>query len=361
MRNLFSVALAFSLIISAVEGANAQSAGQGRAPASTTGAVKTSAKRKAPSPTITDELVAMLPASDLVAVVNAGRAFNELLPKLSGLTIGGLDKLAKSLQDFTQTTGIDPAKIQNAVFGLSMDGSQGKGVIVFQGIDPDPKQIEVAMKEFGSEFKTSDYKGKTIYSVISKAKGPSAGSFSLKTDDLALAALGRQRVVLGDMIQVKQVIDIQTGAAKGGVGAAMTGALNETRPSALIRFALNVPESLRAEAANQGDLFKSVAAIKVILGTFDVANDFGLSLDAIFRVMSQNDATELENGMKGLVALGRDIFGGGDPKTNLIAQLLDQVKIGSNVNDVSLSISLPRALLDQLTKKETPAPAEKKE
>jgi hypothetical protein len=124
---------------------------------------------------------------------------------------------------------------------------------------------------------------------------------------------------------------------------------------------LNIPESLRAEAANQGDLFKSVAAIKMILGTFDVANDFSLSLDAIIRTASQNDATELENGLKGLVDLVKGIFGGGDPKTNFIAQALDQVKIGSKVNDVSLSILLPRALLEQLTKKETPAPAEKKE
>jgi hypothetical protein len=360
MRKFFSVALIFILIISAVGGANAQSAGRGRPPASTTGAVKTRAASKAPARTITDELVAMLPAADLIAVVDAGRAFNELLPKLAGFTVGGLDKLAKSIQDFTQKTGVDPSKIQTAVVGVSMNGSQGTGVVVLQGIDPAPQQIEAAMKEFGSEFKTSDYKGVTIYNVPSKAKGPSAGPLSLKTDDLALAALGRQRVALGDMEVVKGVIDIQTGAAKGGVKPAMAGALNETRASALVRFALNVPETLRAEAANQGDLFKSVAAVKMILGTFDVAGDLGLSLDAVIRTASQTDATELENGLKGLVALGKDIFGGGDPKTGIVAQLLDQVKIGSKVNDVSLSISLPRELLDQLTKKEAPQPAEKK-
>ena len=360
MRIVFSVALIFSLIISAVGVATAQSTGRKRAPASTTGAVKTSARPKAPSPAATDELLSMLPASDLIAVVDAGRAFNELLPKLAGLTVGGVDKLAKSIQDFTLKTGIDPSMIQNVVLSFSMDGPQGTGVIVIQGIDPDPQQIEAAMKEFGSEFKTSDYKGKTIYNVVAKVKPPSAGPLSLKTDDVALAALGRQRVVFGDLKVVKQVIDIHAGEAKGGVSAAMAGALNETRASALVRFALNIPESLRAEAANQGDLFKSVAAIKMILGTFDVASDFSLSLDAIIRAATQNDATELENGLKGLVALGKDIFGGGDPKTNIFAQLLDQVKIGSKVNDVSLSITLSREILDQLTKKETAPPAEKK-
>jgi hypothetical protein len=271
-----------------------------------------------------------------------------------------VDKLAKSIQDFTLKTGIDPSKIQTAVISLSMDSTQATGVILIQGVDPDARQIEAVMKEFGSEFNTSDYKGKTIYNIVSKAKAPSAGPLSLKTDEIALAALGGQRVAFGDLKVVKQVIDIQTGAAKGGAPAAMTGALAETRASALVRFALNIPENLRAEAANQGDLFKSVSTIKIILGTFDVANDFSLSLDAIIRTASQNDATELENGLKGLVDLAKGIFGGGDPKTNFIAQVLDQVKIGSKVNDVALSISLPRALLEQLTKKETPAPAEKK-
>jgi hypothetical protein len=358
MRKIFSLALAFGMIISAIGSVNAQSSGQGRARVSTSGAAKKSAAHRSPS--TTDELIAILPASDLIAVVDVGRAFNELLPKLAGITTGGVDKLAKSIQDFTLKTGIDPSKIQRAVVSLSMDGSQGSGVILIQGLDPDAKQIEAVMKEFGSEFKTSDYKGKTIYNVLSKAKAPSAGPLSLKTDEIALAALGGQRVAFGDLKAVMQVIDIQTGAAKGGVTAAMTGALAETRASALVRFALNIPESLRAEAANQGDLFKSVAAIKMILGTFDVASDFSLALDTIIRTASQTDATELENGLKGLVDLVKGIFGGGDPKTNLIAQLLDHVKIGSKVNEVSLSITVPREIIDQLAKKETPPPAEKK-
>lgn len=354
MRKFSSLALIFSLIIgAAIIGANAQSAEQ--APKSAPAANKPAASGAA------DELMAMLPASDLIAVLDVNRAFNELLPKLAGISTGGVDKLAKSVQEFAEKTGVDPSKIQNAVFSFSMEGTQGTGVIIIQGIDPDARQIEAVMKEFGSEFKTSEYKGKAIYNVVSKVKAPSAGPLSVKTDEVALAALGRQRVAFGDLAMVRQVIDIQSGVAKGGVTAAMTGALAETRASALVRFALNIPENLRAEAANQGDLFKSVATIKMILGTFDVASDFSLSLDAIMRTPSQNDATELENGLKGLVELLRGIFGGGDQKPNFFTQLLDQVKIGTKVNDVSLSISLPRALMDQLSKKETPAPAEKKQ
>jgi len=356
MRKFLRLGLVLSAIIATVAGANAQPAGS-----SAKNGAGTAKPGAAPNAATTEDLMAMLPASDLIAVVDVGRAFNELLPKLAVISTGGLDKLTKSIQDFTQNTGVDPSKIRKAVLSFCMDGQQGTGVVIVQGIDPDAKQIEAVMKEFGTEIKSSDYKGKMVFNVTSNVKAPSAGPLSLKTDEVALAALGAQRVVFGDLKMVKQVIDIQTGAAKGGVSAAMTGALSETRASALIRFAMNPPESLRTQAADQGDLFKSVAAIKMILGAFDVASDFSLSLDTIIRTASQNDASELETSLKGLVELVRSIFGGGDPKENFFSQLLDQVKIGSKLSDVSLSVSLPRALLDQLSKKETPAPAEKKQ
>ncbi len=352
MRKVFSSMLIFCLMTSV---ALAQSG----APPTKTQAVTATAKTTITAPAA-DELIGLLPASDIIATVDVGRLFNELLPRLANLQAGGLEKMAKELTDFTQKTGIDPSKVRNAVLGFSLEGTQGKGIILVSGLDLSTSQIEAAMKQFKTEFKTADYKGKTVFNIVSKVKAPEAGPLSVKTDETALAALGSQRFAFGDLSAVKNVIDISSGAAKGGISPAMAGALNETKASALLRFALNVPENLKQEAAGQGDLFKSVSTIKMILGTFDVATDFSLSLDALMRTTSQKDATELEDSLKGLVSLVKGLFGGnsGDPKMDVIGQVLDQVKIGSNTNDVSLSITLPRGLLDQLVKK--PAPAEKK-
>jgi hypothetical protein len=168
---------------------------------------------------------------------------------------------------------------------------------------------------------------------------------------MAIALLDQQKLVFGDLTVIKGVIDIHSGSAKGGITKEMSSALNETRSSALGRFALNLPEHLRQEALNQGDLFTSVAAIKVILGTLDVGNDLSLALDMIMRTPSQKEAAELESGLKGLVSLARGFLSGGDPKWDLYGQLLDQVKIGSKINDVSLSLTMPRSLVDQLSKK----------
>jgi hypothetical protein len=315
--------------------------------------------------TTQDELIGLLPAVDLIAIVDVNRLVNELVPRLANIQAGGVDKIARQVADFTKKTGIDPAKVASAVLGFSMEGTEGTGVVIVSGLDLNSSQVEAAMKEFKTEFKTSDYKGKTIFNVVVKDKKPEveAGPVSVKTDEIALAALGNQRFVFGDLKVVKQVVDVSTGAVKSSITPTMVGALKETRSSALVRFAINMPESLKKDVSDQGDLFKSVNTLQVVLGTFDFANDFSMALDAIMRTTSQKDATELEDGLKGLVSLIQSIFGGGnsDPKMEVVGQLLNQIKIGSKVNDVSLSITLPRAMLDQLMKKPAPADAKKPE
>lgn len=356
MRKFLSVALIFTLLVSA--SAQAQTTGQDRPHGAS--APRAAAPVKPVATSATDELLALLPATDMVAVLDMHRLVNELLPRLAELKVGGLEELAKDIAEFTQKTGINPAQVHSAVLGVNLNNTQATGAVIISGAELDNTKLEAAMKVFKAEYKTAEYKGKTIFNVIEKSKKtPAAGPVTVKTDETAFAALGAQRLVLGDLSVVKGVIDIQAGAAKGGVAPALTSALHETRPSALVRFALNLPEALRQSVQDQGDLFKSVATIKTVLGTFDVTTDFSLALDALLRTGTQSEAAELENGLQGLLGLVRGIFGsGGDPKTNLFAQLLNQVKVGMKLNDVTLSITLPRALLEELTKK--PVSVEKK-
>jgi hypothetical protein len=346
MRIYLGIALILCLLAG---GLNAQSVEKNRTAAD----AATAPKAQAPSANAAsiDELIGLLPASDLIGVVDIGRAINDLVPRMSDLGIGGPGKWVKELQEFKLETGIDLSKARNAVLGFRIPGAQASGAMIVQGLELDDKKLEAALKADKTEFKISEYKGKQIFNLVKQVNSPSAGPLSLKTDETAAVLLDQQKLVIGDLTVVKGVIDIHSGSAKGGITKEMSGALNETRSSALARFALNLPEHMRQEALNQGDLFTSVAAIKVILGTLDVGNDLSLSLDMIMRTPSQKEAAELESGLKGLVGLARGFLSGGDPKWDLYGQLLDQVKIGSKINDVSLSLAMPRSLVDQLSKK----------
>jgi len=300
--------------------------------------------------TTPDELIALLPASNLIAVLDARRALKDILPRLSEISFGGVDKSAARIQEFLTNTGLDTSKVKNAVMSFNLNGTQFIGAAIFEGIALDDKKVEAAMKAAKFEYKLEKYKGKQVYLVTSTIKPPALGPFSIKTNEMALVALAQERVVIGDLRTVKSIADIESGAAKGGVSNLMIGALKETRETALVRFALDIPQDLRNDAANQGDLFKSIAAIKIMMGTWDAAEDLSLSLDSTMRTESAKDAEELMQGLKGLLSLAQAFLPSSNQQNELYGQIINQVKIVTKLNDVSLSISLPRTIMDQLSK-----------
>jgi hypothetical protein len=342
MKRFLSWALALSLFAGATLGASAADRSKERAAPATTAAA--------------DEAIALLPPSNLIAVVDATRIFNEVLPKLKASSPDGLAKFFKELEEFTTKTGIDPTRIKSAVIGVKMEGQQGTGAAILQGIDLDPKRIEAAVKEEQGEFKTIDYKGRPIFVVTLKSKPQPASDSSVNSpfpslNELAFAQLGAPGVAIGDLNGIKGVLDVQAGAVNKEANAMLSQALKETSASGLIRFAASLPENLRQDLGSQGDLFKQIAAIKMISGSFDLASDFSASLDARLRTGSEDDARQLKTSLEGLLFLGRSFLGGNsDPMMQALNQLLDQIRIVAQASDVSLSLTLPRAIIDLLTK-----------
>ncbi|MEK7831348.1 MAG: S41 family peptidase, partial [Acidobacteriota bacterium] len=112
MQKIFRLSLIPCLIIALTGSAISQS---------TTKPIAKTARTVSAKPAtsaVNDELLALLPASDALAVVDINRLFNQLLPSLANLQTGGLEKMGKELAEFAQKTGIDPAKVNRAVVGL---------------------------------------------------------------------------------------------------------------------------------------------------------------------------------------------------------------------------------------------------
>src|SRR5262249_31690625 len=115
----------------------------------------------------TEDLLALLPQSDLLGVVDAARAFTDLLPRLKSIWPSGFSGLTRSFESFTSNTGIDHTQLKPAVLGIKLAGrGSGQGVVILQGANVDPKRVEAAVIQEKGEFKTQDYKGKTIYTAI---------------------------------------------------------------------------------------------------------------------------------------------------------------------------------------------------
>jgi len=341
------------------------------------GASRVNERAAAVRPAAVDESLALLPASDLIAVVDVARFFNELLPRVKAVAPDDVAKFTEDINKFTSKTGIDPAKVKTAVIGIRMEGNAQTGEVaaILEGLTIDPKRIEAAVKDEKGEFKTMEHKGKPFYLAISKPqdkekekekdkdKAQSAdGKPAPERDEVAFAQLDKQGVVVGDVSSVKNVLDAQAGAGNSKANAALGEALKEAerlgRGSGLLRFVANLPESARQGLSSQGDLFKQLAAVKLIFGSLGVTGDLGVALDAKLRTGSNSEATELETSLKNLVQLGKMFLGGNqDPKMQAFNKLLDEenLKFGVQTSDVSLSITLPKSVLDQFSKSAPPA------
>lgn len=290
---------------------------------------------------VTDELLALLPESDVVAVIDVQRAFAELLPLLKNIATAGIGKTATEVETFAKLAGVEPKQIQAAVMGVKMTETltRGSGVLLLQGVEIDGTKLTDAVKAMGGELKTADHNGKPLFTLILK-RDPNGGA-----EQTQFALLGNKRLAIGDLPALKAVLD---GNTKGNQ-AAFGQTLKEAKATGLVRFAGNLPEGLRTMLASQGELFSQVAAVKTIFGSLDLNTDNSATLAARLRTASAKDAGQLKESLNGLLVLGKGFLGGtDDPTMKLYGQLLDQVKLGIETSDVSLLLQLPKELMDKL-------------
>jgi hypothetical protein len=303
---------------------------------------QTVAPAGATTPSAVAELLALLPEADVVAVIDAQRAFTELLPKLKGISTGGIGKTAGEIETLARLAGVEPKQIQTAVLGVKMTETlgRGSGVLLLQGLEVDPKRLGEAAKTLNGELKTTEHQGKPLYTLSFKPEENG------QAETLHFALLNNKRVALGDLAGLQAVL---AGGSKNAGQAAFIKALSETKATGLVRFAGNLPEGLRAMLASQGDLFAQVAAVKAIFGSLDLNSDNSATLDARLRTASNNEAAQLKENLNGLVGLGKVFLDSNDdPKMKLYSQLLDQVKINVAASDVSLLLQLPKEIFSRL-------------
>ncbi|MCW5970492.1 MAG: hypothetical protein KIT57_18480 [Blastocatellales bacterium] len=302
----------------------------------------------------TDELAALLPASDVMIATDAGRALRELLPRLKALGINDIDQIAADIENFSRIAGVDPQKLGPAVAGLRLKGlGLGGGAIVLSGLDLDAKRVEAAAAAANWQFHTIDAEGKNLYRIVRTRPAPDGAAASAdppappKTDEIFFALPGGGRLIAGDGESVRAAL----GAPSSEVNAALRAAIKEAPDAAIARFSAQLPAEIKAMLEDQGDLFKQLAAVQVIFGSLDIAASGDASIEARLRTASAAEAAEMETGLKSLVFFAKSLLGStDDPKMQPVSQLIDQIKVVTAAGDVRLSVTIPKALLDEWAK-----------
>ncbi|MBL8202848.1 MAG: hypothetical protein JNM09_01370 [Blastocatellia bacterium] len=374
---------------------------------SNTGTGTVHAKANAKNISLAENSVSILPKSDVVAVLDISRLVNDLLPKAKQAWPEQMAKAEKELNEFISEAakdGVDLYKVKSLTIGLKMFGDKVTGAMIVDGLTVTP---EMMAKE-NKDSKAVEYKGKTLYietpkpepkvatktpakrtgkstaaagsksktgakakpaSAKAKPQGPGGIPMGNMTDlasnmsagflkgNTAFVQLDPERMALGDEAEVKAVIDALTGSPDPtiNIGSDLTAALQETKSSGLLRFAVNIPDSAR-QAAQSEDFLRNLAVTKMVLGTLDVTDDMSLSLDTKLRTASADDATKLHESLAALLGLGKMMLGGNqDPMMLMLNKVLEQIRLSPQANDVSLALTIPRELYETFLKSTPPA------
>lgn len=251
-------------------------------------------------------LLSSLPPSDVVALIDSGRVFNEALPKLLAENPAKLAEVTSELVKFKTQTGLDPHSFQQIALGLSYeyprDGvTKISTVALARGSFNAGAMVAAGRLAANGKYAEQKYQGKTIYIFSFDRQVRLFGLWDMKVRDLAVASLDNNTLVLGDLDAVRGSIDA---TRTGKYAASELVTLASRDPDAIVGFGGNLsPKLLENLSLSNDAIARELTAVRQLYGTVGMtAADLELMLTA--RTVDTYSAKNLSDTVEGLKQLG---------------------------------------------------------
>lgn len=316
-------------------------------------------KRKAVDSTA---IVAMLPASDGVAVIDVKRFLTSALPQMLSGNQKMLAEVTTALDEAKAKTGIDVRQFKTVAAGITARRVKEKEydfdtVMIARGQLNAGALVAAAKLAANGKYREEKAGERIIYIFAAKeiAAQKVPGATSSKTAaaihkalgglsrELAVTVIDPQTLAFGSLERVKETV---SGTSK--VGTDISELLNKTT-SSVATFAARVPEGMSAFLPLDNDeLGKNIDSIKYLYGSMDVVGAT-TSLNATARTLQADQAVSLKDTLEGLQMLGKMFLGnakGADKQ--VYARLVDNVKFTAKGNEVSMDLAIAQTDIDFL-------------
>ena len=337
-------------------------------------------KNKTTSQIATKNSVFLLPQSELILEINLHRLITELLPKVKEAFPTETSKISESVDKLfaeALSSGVDLTQARRLLLGLNIFGDKVSGAMIFEGIELDKTLMENYLKSSGKSAEIIEYKGKTI--VVEKKPQTAAKKRIVKStkispdnvknvvsqindsflDTVSFVQLDNQRLAMGDPSEVKKIID-HLPDSEPTQNQKLAAAMLETDSSALIRLAVQVPDSFR-QSMSKEQVFKSLTALQQVSASLNVADDLSLAISASLGTGSLDEASQLYENLSALIVILKSVMvEDKDPDTKLIGQLLSNLTLAPKMNNVVLSMTVPLSVYQPLLKSFQEGSASKK-
>jgi hypothetical protein len=284
-------------------------------------------------------VIANLPESDGVVVVNMRRIVNETLPRV--LSAEQMSQVQAALAKAKQVAGFDVANIETAVVGLRLNRSKLMSaptmLLVMRGSFNADALVSLLKVGLAGKSRDEKYANKTLtllkLSDFMKGSPPSA-------TELAVVALDSGTLAAGATAYVKAALDPDNG--KNRIKPELVQLVGR-EPEALIRLAALVPQGMLAGLLPQGaqgseEIGRLVGSIEqVYVGLNMDAQAFPLSL------MLKANTAENAHAIAGLLQTIAQ-FGANVTDKN-VKPIIDALKITSEGAEVHVRTVLPQDLI----------------
>ena len=307
-------------------------------------------------------LVALLPASDGVAVFDAKRFLNDALPKVLSANQPMLGLIMAKISEMENRTGIDLRKFDQVAVGVAIKQVSAKEVdfepVAIASGDISSGALAAIVKHASNGiYREEKIGGRTVYVFTAKAatqKAPvkttnskiaSAIDKGMKglTKEIAVTALDRNTLVLGSLGRVRETLE-----AGSHVGTDVSGLLFVTETSVL-SFASRTPAGMSKMLPLDIDkLGADIDSIKYMSGSLDVANT-GASLQMMARTTKPEQALGLKDMIDVLQIMGGGILGNSKRADQKVyGRMLKNAKVEVRGTDVTLDLTVPQSDIDIL-------------
>ncbi|MGH9871789.1 MAG: hypothetical protein ACRD9S_04890 [Pyrinomonadaceae bacterium] len=298
-------------------------------------------------------LLFSLPPSDAVAVINSGRVFNEVLPKLLAENPAKLAEVTSELVKFKTQTGLDPHSFEQIALGLSYkyprEGvTKVSTVALARGTFNAGAMVAAGRLATNGKYVEQKYQGKTIYIFSLDRQLRLLGLWNMNVRDLAVSALDSNTLVLGDLEAVRGSIDA---TRTGKRPSAELLALASRDPNAIVGFGGNVsPKLLENLSLSNDTIARELTAVRQLYGTLGMTSvDLELMLTA--RTVDTYSAKNLSDTVEGLKQLGglfiNRLTGA---KGTLARSALDNLKATTTGNELQVRTAVAQSQVAPLLK-----------
>jgi hypothetical protein len=295
-----------------------------------------------------NDLVALLPASDGVFVVDSKRFFGEALPKLLASNQAMLTKVNAKIDEIKTRAGVDVRDFDSMVVGITARQLGEKlydvdPVIIGRGRTTSAAIVGSAKLAANGKFREERVGERVMYIFDEKVNVLVPSTGTVHTKEVAVSALDEKTIAFGEVGRVRQTLE-----GKTRVGADLVTLLEKSLTS-VGAFAIKPPTGLKSFLPIENDeLGKNIDSIQYIYGHAAVGAD-NATVHVTARTLENTQAKGLYDTLQVLQILGKSLLGGSKAADKQVyVRLIDSAKFAVKGNEVTFDLAVPQSDIDIL-------------